>query len=829
MNNYYAGTITKAGAAQCTFNNANGSVTKFVFNAGVAAFANPSRFGVGANNAAFLTFNGGTVSFNTTTAWTMGKSVTVNSGGGTIAPSSATITVTQDQPITWNSGNLTVNTSPLVLSSASSSGNGTLTANTATTLNAANVLGGSGVVLAGTGTVTFNNNNQTVKTVSRSGALTLGSATLTIANPAGETASGTVTSSGGGLTKNGTGTWTASGSLSGFTGAITISSSGGKLSLAPGTGYTLGATSVSVGSGATFDASPTGTATLTIGTAISGAGAMSVNAASGAIVTLSADNSGLTGGLSFNSGRINFNNNNAAGTGTINVGASAAQFVCTSGTVAIGNAIALASGANPLMYATTGNTLEQTGVISGAGGFTRDDTGAGTLKLSGANTFNGGFTVKSRGMRLNNKQAVGAGTFTIGDPVTAPANAISITADAALTGANAIANTTTWNQDFTLAAVNSMELSGSVTMNGARTATVNSGVTLTLSGIVGGGTGLTKAGLGTLTLTRANTYGGNTIVSGGKLLVNNTTGSGTSSGTITVQTGGTLGGSGFITGAVTVQPGGTLAPGNSISTLTLSSSPSLSGATVMEIDKSASPNADKLAVSGALSYTGGTLAVNNIGPALTGGETFDLFDATSFSGAFTSMTFPTLGAGLNWWTGRLTVDGTINVNRAPSGVDKSYSRAADTSLKIAKADLLVGATDPDSGDAPTSTALAGTGSQGATVTENGGYIFYSPVNNNNDTIQFSVADARGGLATNNIAITVVNPGGIGKEIAWSPSGVTVTFAGIPGLSYAVERAEDTAFTVNLTTLTTTNAPAAGIFSIFDPSPPTPSGFYRTKH
>src|ERR1035441_298399 len=66
--------------------------------------------------ADFLPFNGGTVSFNTTTAWTMGKSIPVNSGNGTITASSSTITVTQDKPITWNSGNLTVNVVPLVRS-----------------------------------------------------------------------------------------------------------------------------------------------------------------------------------------------------------------------------------------------------------------------------------------------------------------------------------------------------------------------------------------------------------------------------------------------------------------------------------------------------------------------------------------------------------------------------------------------------------------------------------------------------------------------------------------------------------------------------------------
>src|ERR1019366_9612 len=138
----YAGTITKAGTTSCTFNNANGNVTKFIFNAGTVSFANASRFGNNASPGAdFLTFNGGTLSANTTTAWTMGKSITVNSGNGTITASSSTITVTQDKPITWGSGNptLTISTSPLILSSTTSSGTGTLTLNTATSCTAANV------------------------------------------------------------------------------------------------------------------------------------------------------------------------------------------------------------------------------------------------------------------------------------------------------------------------------------------------------------------------------------------------------------------------------------------------------------------------------------------------------------------------------------------------------------------------------------------------------------------------------------------------------------------------------------------------------------------
>jgi autotransporter-associated beta strand protein len=72
-----------------------------------------------------------------------------------------------------------------------------------------------------------------------------------------------------------------------------------------------------------------------------------------------------------------------------------------------------------------------------------------------------------------------------------------------------------------------------------------------------------KDGPGTWQLTNANTYSGGTTINGGRLLVNNATGSGTGSGAVVVGAGGPLGGTESISGAVTIQNGGTLNPGNS--------------------------------------------------------------------------------------------------------------------------------------------------------------------------------------------------------------------------------------------------------------------------
>jgi autotransporter-associated beta strand protein len=80
----------------------------------------------------------------------------------------------------------------------------------------------------------------------------------------------------------------------------------------------------------------------------------------------------------------------------------------------------------------------------------------------------------------------------------------------------------------------------------------------------GMGSSIIKDGSGTLTLTAPNAYsGGTTVIGGGTLLVNNTVGSGTGDGDVTVTGAGTtLGGTGIISERVTVNIGANIAPGN---------------------------------------------------------------------------------------------------------------------------------------------------------------------------------------------------------------------------------------------------------------------------
>jgi len=134
-------------------------------------------------------------------------------------------------------------------------------------------------------------------------------------------------------------------------------------------------------------------------------------------------------------------------------------------------------------------------------------------------------------------------------------------------------------------------------------------------------------------------------------------------GAVTVASGGALGGTGAIRGQVTVQGGGMLSPGAAgIGTLTFSNSLALAaGCTnIFEISKSPLTN-DVAKVFGALT-NGGTLIVTNIGAGmLTNGDSFKLFNAASYNGAFAKVILPPLPAGLGWNTNALNSAGTLSI------------------------------------------------------------------------------------------------------------------------------------------------------------------------
>ncbi len=134
--------------------------------------------------------------------------------------------------------------------------------------------------------------------------------------------------------------------------------------------------------------------------------------------------------------------------------------------------------------------------------------------------------------------------------------------------------------------------------------------------------------------------------------------------TLTLANGQTLAGVGSVTGNLVVSTGATLSPSgtnvtsitsltstNAVGAIAASGSVTLAGTTVIKLDGSGSN--DMVQAAGNITY-GGTLNLVNVsGSPLAAGNTFQLFNAASYSGTFSSITPATPGAGLAWNTNQL--------------------------------------------------------------------------------------------------------------------------------------------------------------------------------
>jgi len=312
---------------------------------------------------------------------------------------------------------------------------------------------------------------------------------------------------------------------------------------------------------------------------------------------------GYSGGTVVDAGDVRLANTDGFGSGplTLNgIGANAATFRFGSDAQQVPNTLVI-SGTNNRVLIRGNNTLSQ---LQGSGTFEGGLVDSGTTLTFGGNLsgFSGTFRAGTvANPRFNGSTGSAAATFDLGS------------GSAKLNNRNG--NLTAYIGAL-IGGVNT-SLEGASSANSPTTYVIGgNNLSTTFAGRIREVTparsaAITKVGTGTLILTGNNTHNGATLVNGGTLLVNNTSGSGTGTNSVTVNNGGTLGGTGFIYGPVIVTSGGMLAPGSSVGTLTLNQTLILNAGAQLRFELGSTAASDKVVVNGALTL-GGTVNLTNV-------------------------------------------------------------------------------------------------------------------------------------------------------------------------------------------------------------------------
>lgn len=336
-----------------------------------------------------------------------------------------------------------------------------------------------------------------------------------------------------GLTKQGTGTLTLTAANT-YTGGTTISAGIVNIQNNSALGTTLG--DVTIANGATLQLQ--GGLTIGVGedvTSIIGTGV----GAGGAMRSLSGNNT-WNGSLAL------------GGNATV---ASDLNTLTLAGNISLG--------ANRRLTVTGAGDTRIDGLVSGTGTSGITKSGAGTLTLTAANTFNGNTTISAGIVNIRNNAALGntsgnvsianGATLQLQDSITVGTGEdVTSIIGAGVSAAGAIrslSGNNTWNGVVTLGgnatiAVDSgsLVLAGNVALGGNRTLSIIGSGNTDINGIISGtgSSGISKSGTGTLTLRGANTFAGNVAIGGGIVNIRHNTALGTTVGNVTVSSGAAL-------------------------------------------------------------------------------------------------------------------------------------------------------------------------------------------------------------------------------------------------------------------------------------------------
>ena len=529
--------------------------------------------GYATNTTGYLGFNAGGVGTATVSSGTWANSGNLYVGGegtGTLSVTGGSVTNSDGYIATSNNSVGTV-----TVSSGTWANSGMLVVG----------LGGTGTLNVTGGSVTnsrgyLGNSNNSVGTVTVSGGTWATSGELKIGNYYDDPefpeefaiATGTLTMTGGLVT--------VSGALSRATnngtslGTINLNA-GGTLQIGTGgAGSRLDVGNLTNDGTLVFNQSNN----YTYSDSISGSGA--VTKAGAGTLTLSAANT-YTGLTTIGSGTLAYGTNNALGTGGVAVNGGVlnlSTFSDSVGTVTLTSGTIAGTGT---LTSSSGFSMDGTGLASaslaGAVGLTK--TGNGTLTLSANNGYTGRTQVNGGVLAVNNTNALaGTGTISFGGGT------------------------------LQYSASNTRDYSAKILNSGSAISIDTNGQSVTFATGLGSSNtgGLTKTGLGTLTLTASNGYTGGTTISSGTLQVGNGGTTGSINGNVVNNAMLTFNRSDALTYSGEINGSGGLRKTN-FSILTLSGSNGYTGVTNIAGGALALNNTNALAGTGTISFAGGTL------------------------------------------------------------------------------------------------------------------------------------------------------------------------------------------------------------------------------
>ena len=278
-----------------------------------------------------------------------------------------------------------------------------------------------------------------------------------------------------------------------YTGATTISS--GTLQLGTGAsgqdGSIANTSGVTNNSALVYNLYGNQTAAYAIG------GSGSLTKTGGGLLALTASNT-YAGGTTINGGTLNINSD--ANLGGVNSGmvftnnATLQQAGTASVSLGSGRGISINNNVTATID-TQANAMSIAGVISGSGGLTK--VGSGTLSLAAANTFSG-------------PTAITGGTLNVAHPLALQNSTVTVNAN----------NSLAIGSGLNSATLGGLSGYGNLALNNAALTVGGNGASTTYSGLLSGGSGLTKTGSGQMSLVGQQAYNGPTIVSAGTLQLN---------------------------------------------------------------------------------------------------------------------------------------------------------------------------------------------------------------------------------------------------------------------------------------------------------------------